>query len=157
MSVSPQSIEAYNQHVNSGAKQSQREQIHEYVYIHGDVTRRYIAKGLGFELGAVSGRVNKLLLDGLLEDAGTIRCSTTGKTVGLVRIPKFKRVKRVTPEKLITDHIFKEFTSMGFTERQAKLVANSALLKYKRNTNHQKAIKDSIAEGKKLYTKEKKK
>jgi hypothetical protein len=54
----------------------------------GGVTRREIAWLTNFELGATAGRVNKLVKDGLLVDKGTVKCSTTGRMVGLVGLPE---------------------------------------------------------------------
>ena len=81
------SIESYHQHVNSGAKVKQREAILAYMAGKGPATRRQIANRLDFELGATAGRINKLVKDGLLIEMGTMKCSTTNKTVGLVGIP----------------------------------------------------------------------
>lgn len=84
---------AYSEHVSSGNKQRQREVIMDVIedlqgyYVDG-MTRRRIAWLCEFELGATAGRVNKLIKDGLLVDKGTVKCSTTGKTVGLVGLPE---------------------------------------------------------------------
>ena len=82
------SVTAYHDHVASGAKLKQREAIMDYMEGKGPATRRQIARNLEFELGATAGRVNKLVADGLLIDRGTIKCSTTNKTVGLVGLPE---------------------------------------------------------------------
>jgi len=96
MTVSSTSKQAYAEHVNSGQKLKQREAIMECIRNQrteptlidkGGFTRRNIAEVLGFELGATAGRVNKLVKDGLLVEAGTTKCSVTNKTVGLVRLP----------------------------------------------------------------------
>jgi len=90
------SVNAYHSHVNSGAKANQCEAILAYVecwalsfdnIVRGELNRRQIANALGFELGATSGRVNKLVKDGLLEECGAAKCAVTDKTVGLVRLP----------------------------------------------------------------------
>jgi len=88
---------AYSQHVSSGNKQYQRQAImreiefskdlHTY-YFQGGLTRRQIAFITNFELGATAGRVNLLIKDGLLVDKGTVKCSTTGRMVGLVGLPE---------------------------------------------------------------------
>lgn len=90
--IAETSKSAYYSHVASGAKLKQREAILEYVGSlsrHASVTRRQIARALGFETGATAGRVNLLVKDGLLEelpDKG--KCQYTDKMVGLVRIPR---------------------------------------------------------------------
>ena len=88
---------AYSEHVSSGNKLRQREEILEavkelssnWIYkTQGGMTRRQVAQYTGFELGATSGRVNKLVADGLLVDKGAAKCSTTGRMVGLVGLPE---------------------------------------------------------------------
>ena len=88
---------AYSEHVSSGNKHLQRMVIMKHVSNfynapryedQGGFTRRQIAKATGFELGATAGRVNLLIKDGLLVDKGTTKCTTTGKTVGLVGLPE---------------------------------------------------------------------
>lgn len=91
------SRDSYSQHVSSGNKQRQREVILEtvealashWIYLAQEgMTRRQIAEYTGFELGATAGRVNLLIKDGLLVDKGTVKCSTTGRMVGLVGLPE---------------------------------------------------------------------
>jgi len=88
------SKESYSQHVSSGNKLRQRQAIMETVkegakfWFPKGMTRRQIAYHLDYELGATAGRVNLLIKDGLLVDKGTVKCSTTGKTVGLVGLPE---------------------------------------------------------------------
>ena len=92
------SKESYSQHVSSGNKQRQRALILEeisaqssgfdYLFQGGGLTRRQISNITGIELGATAGRVNLLIKDGLLVDKGTVKCSTTGRMVGLVGLPE---------------------------------------------------------------------
>jgi len=62
----------------------------------------------------------------------------------------------MTAEELILSHSRSEFLKMGYSERDANEVAANALRKYRRNTPHKHAIKDAIADGKRLYVKVKK-
>jgi len=88
---------AYQHHVSSGNKQYQRMVIMERFHSDsisnlyrkgGSLTRREVSRLTGFELGATAGRVNLLIKDGLLVDKGTVKCSTTGRMVGLVGLPE---------------------------------------------------------------------
>jgi len=88
---------AYQHHVSSGNKQYQRMAIIDAIKRHqlgaiyqeqGGLTRRQVAGITGIELGATAGRVNLLIKDGLLVDKGTVKCSTTGRMVGLVGLPE---------------------------------------------------------------------
>ena len=82
---------AYKQITESGKTKTQCEQIMEYLGrwdTAAQWTRREIAYILKLELGATSGRINKLVNNGSLEECGTVKCSVTNKTVGLVRLPK---------------------------------------------------------------------
>ncbi len=97
MSVALTSKESYSQHVSSGNKLRQRQIILEVIEelsdnwvfkAQGGITRRELAMATGFELGATAGRVNKLIKDGLLVYKGTVKCSTTGRMVGLVGLPE---------------------------------------------------------------------
>jgi len=65
--VSQTSIDAYHELVNSGHKFAQREKIFHFIRLNGPHTRRQISKHTGLELGAVSGRVNKLVSDRIFE------------------------------------------------------------------------------------------
>ena len=97
MSVALTSRESYSQHVSSGNKLSQRDAImdkiniakdHKTYQVQGGLHKRKIQFFTGFEIGATAGRVNLLVKDGLLVDKGTIKCWTTGQTVGLVGLPE---------------------------------------------------------------------
>lgn len=82
--VSKTSIEAYNAIVSDGTRLKQHEKVIKCIEVSGRLTRRQIGKITGLELGAVSGRVNKLIEDNVLMEVGTAVCETTKKTVHLV-------------------------------------------------------------------------
>ena len=97
MSVALTSKESYSKHVSSGNKLRQRQAIMNEVYAdnnepmyryEGSLTRRELSQLTGLDRGDIAGRVNKLIKDGLLVDKGTVKCSKTGKTVGLVGLPE---------------------------------------------------------------------
>lgn len=54
-------------------------------------SRSMIADGTGLAINSVCGRVNELIKRGILEDAGKMRCSVTGRTVHAVQIKQTKR------------------------------------------------------------------
>lgn len=63
------------------------EMVLDWVRSHGPATDRQVMDGLGFrDPNAVRPRVTELVLDGLLVEIGTTRCTTTGKTVRLVDV-----------------------------------------------------------------------
>ena len=63
----------------------------------------------------------------------------------------------MTPTDLIRNGVRKTMLSDGYSERDSNLTAEDAVSRYRRNTKHQIAIKEAIAQGKKLYTKRGKK
>jgi len=86
------SKESYIQHISSGNKLRQRQAIMNFFEFMDSgfkgSTRRRLASLMDMELGATAGRVNLLIKDGLLVDKGTVKCSTTGRMVGLVGLPE---------------------------------------------------------------------
>lgn len=57
---------------------------------------------------------------------------------------------------MIRNHTRSAFLKLGYSERDANLVASDAVRRHQRNTRHQEAITESIKQGKKLYKKVKK-
>ena len=119
--VASTSKEAYIEINESGVGDTQREKIlyvvNSHFRIHNKgLTNREIANLTNYEINAVSGRVNDLKKDGLLEVDGKRKCSYTGKKVNtvipfnvmlqesinkmrlLLGIYKYKRVKIVKDE-----------------------------------------------------------
>ena len=88
MTVQQSSITAYNQGVRSGKIPSQRNRILDLLKETGQpMSRRMISKVLNIEPGAVAGRVNALMVSGLvvgLEEHA--KCPHTGKRVQFVQI-----------------------------------------------------------------------
>ena len=91
---------AYSQHVSSGNKQKQLEHVIDKIKQHvlscdyqtqGGLSRRQISVITGIELGAVAGRVNKLVKLDLLIEHGKIKDLLTNRMVGLVRLPYCSR------------------------------------------------------------------
>jgi len=100
MSVAFTSKESYIQHVSSGNKQKQLEHVIDKIKQHvlscdyqtqGGLSRRQISVITGIELGAVAGRVNKLVKLDLLIEHGKIKDLLTNRMVGLVRLPYCSR------------------------------------------------------------------
>lgn len=56
-------------------------------------------------------------------------------------------------EQLIYDHVFKELVNEGFQQSHAEQAGAAALRFYRRNTPHQKSIKQAIAQCKKAHKK----
>ena len=57
----------------------------------------------------------------------------------------------MTPSDLIYRHTFKEFISLGYSDRDAGEVAAKAVRLWRRNVKHKDAVSRAITEGKKLY------
>ena len=77
---------AYEQLVSSGKEMTQRARILGALVKHPDgLTRRGLSFVTRLELGAVAGRVNSLLADGLVDDSEETQCHTTHKTVKLIK------------------------------------------------------------------------
>lgn len=55
------------------------------------------------------------------------------------------------PEDLIRNEVRSKMITAKYSERDANIMAENAVSKFRRNTRHQVAIKEAIAEGKKLY------
>jgi DNA-binding Lrp family transcriptional regulator len=119
--VASTSKEAYIELNESGVGDTQREKIlyvvNSYFRIHNEgMTNREIADMTNYEINAVSGRVNDLKKDGMLEVDVKRKCAVTGKNVNtvipmnvmlqesfnkmrlLLGIYKYKRVKIVKDE-----------------------------------------------------------
>jgi len=77
--VRESSIEAYH---NFPAKPRQISKVYEYICKRSGCTRREIAHGTGYDVSAVSGRVNELIKVGLVREGDeSVRCMITGKMV----------------------------------------------------------------------------
>ena len=119
--VASTSKEAYIEINESGVGDTQREKIlyvvNSYFRIHNEgMTNREISDMTNYEINAVSGRVNDLKKDGMLEVDVKRKCAVTGKNVNtvipmnimlqesfnkmrlLLGIYKYKRVKIVKDE-----------------------------------------------------------
>ena len=84
--VAKTSLMAYDELVASGKEETQRCKVLEMcLACQIGVTRRRLASLTGIELGAVAGRVNALVEDGLLDDSEMVVCPTTRKAVKLIR------------------------------------------------------------------------
>lgn len=83
MSARPTSIEAYRTHA---AKPRQIAKVYEFIKRYPRCTRRQIAKGTGYDVSAVAGRVNELLTVEAIEECGRVTCPVTGKTVMALRV-----------------------------------------------------------------------
>ena len=85
--VSNTSKMAYEDLIASGKAQTQRCKILQQLLIahKNGLTRREIARRTRLELGAVAGRVNALVADGLATECGEVKDRVTGKTVKLVK------------------------------------------------------------------------
>ena len=82
--VSQTSLEAYDQIIESGTEYTQQEIIQKLIKKVGGLTRRQISKITGLEMGAVAGRVNSLVNQGLLIEEDTTVCEYTHRRVKLV-------------------------------------------------------------------------
>ena len=77
---------AYEDLIRSGKDNTQNGRILAAITLFPTgITRRELGQVTGIELGAVSGRVNKLVELGQIEEAGTVKCDITGKTVGVLK------------------------------------------------------------------------
>ena len=63
-------------------------EVMEFMQGYSNATRRQIAKGLDWDTGSAAGRVNELVAMTYLVECGSMKCSKTGNTVGLVRLPE---------------------------------------------------------------------
>lgn len=72
------SIEAYH---HFPGKPRQISKVYEYVCKNPRCTRRAIARGTGFDVSAVAGRVNELIKVGLVHEGAPVKCPITGKLV----------------------------------------------------------------------------
>lgn len=80
------SLGAYEALKKSGKGHTQRGKILQVIIDHpSGLTRRQLAWVTRIELGAVCGRVNSLVADGLVREDGEVECSTTGRPVKLVK------------------------------------------------------------------------
>lgn len=80
---------------NSGKAFSLRQRIKMFIEIEPGATRRQISKSLRLELSTVTARVNELLADRQIREAGTTTCSFTGRTVKQLW-PKTKAKRRIS-------------------------------------------------------------
>lgn len=87
MTVATTSRMAYDDLKRSGKERTQRARVLSCVlaFRTSGITRREISQMTKLELGAVAGRVNKLLEDGLLIEDGTVQCDTTKKQVKVIK------------------------------------------------------------------------
>ena len=90
--VAPTSKLAYSELNSSGTKLKQKNLILETIeelelYYEEGMTRRQLVEYTRLEVNAISARVNELVADGLLVENGKVKCSTTGRLVGLVGLP----------------------------------------------------------------------
>lgn len=78
---------AYEDLVVSGKAKTQRCRILQQLLINHrtGLTRREIARKTSLELGAVAGRVNALVADGLATEDQEVKDLVTGKTVKLIK------------------------------------------------------------------------
>ena len=78
---------AYEELVASGKAQTQRCKILKHLLINHrqGLTRRQIANATRLELGAVAGRVNALIKDGIVTDEDEVLDPITKKTVKLIK------------------------------------------------------------------------
>lgn len=86
--VAQTSIESIHQHRESGKSITQKQIIIDCFkqFNNPILTRREISNLTKIELGAVSGRVNSLIKDGVLTECGTITDRKTGKTVNALKM-----------------------------------------------------------------------
>ena len=85
--VATTSAQAYIEIQNDGTTTTQREKIVEFLSgLSGPTTRRHIGQALGMELGAVSGRINGLMKDELVQEDGVSVDPLTSRTVKLVSL-----------------------------------------------------------------------
>ena len=82
------SVNSYIELKESGKLTRRQAEVMEYMKTVKSVTRRNIAKGLDWDTGSAAGRVNELVAMKRLDEVGSEKCPKTGKTVGLVRLPK---------------------------------------------------------------------
>jgi len=81
------SVNCYHDMRAAGTINKRQSEVLEFIQGYSNGTRRQIAMGLDWDTGSAAGRVNELVAMGYLIECGTIKCSKTGKTVGLVRLP----------------------------------------------------------------------
>lgn len=90
-------LQSYLEVIATGKATDQRVKICKLLsrkqYQKKGLTRRQIANITGFELSAVCGRVNELMLCSALMYGDTCTCKTTGKTVERIKIMPVKGVK----------------------------------------------------------------
>lgn len=85
MTVTMTSIEAYEEHKNSGKVGVQAMSIFNAMDTGKDYSRRELARLTGIELSSVCGRVNEMLHLGLLTESEKRPCSVTHKQINPVR------------------------------------------------------------------------
>lgn len=77
---------AYMELQANGKESTQKGKVLKEVLRHSDgLTRRQLAELTGLELGAVCGRVNALVRDGLLDDSEVVKCEVTGQEVARIK------------------------------------------------------------------------
>jgi len=77
---------AYEELISSGKALTQRAKILGKLIKHPDgYTRRQLSYVTSIELGAVAGRVNALIEDGLVDASEEVECHVTHKTVKLIK------------------------------------------------------------------------
>lgn len=91
MPIHENSIQAYYDHINSGAKFKQREKVLKFVEYCGQHTDRAIAEAIGIERSDVRARISKLVKDGMLEEVGNTKCPVSGKIVRVVDVPRAEK------------------------------------------------------------------
>lgn len=87
MSIADTSIDAYDEHRESGRLGEQQRRLMEWLHLNpGEYTRSELAKRTGIRLSSICGRVNELIELGYLEEAGRRECSETGRSAHPIRI-----------------------------------------------------------------------
>jgi len=77
-SVRDTSLEAYWQHIESGAAKTQQDRIYMALRVSGGITRTELSRGMGIPINAVCGRVNELIKLGAVRETAKRKCRVTG-------------------------------------------------------------------------------
>jgi predicted transcriptional regulator len=81
MSVRDTSIDAYHDHVESGAFSRQQNELLKAMRGHQDYSRSELSEATGIRLSSVCGAVFELIERGILAECPTRPCKITGRTI----------------------------------------------------------------------------
>ncbi len=84
MTVAETSIIAYDQHKAQGKVGRQAKSLFDFMDFNVDYSRRELARFTGMELSSVCGRINEMILVGMIREGEKRKCQITGRLVSPV-------------------------------------------------------------------------